>query len=72
MADISLELANLARISKPAAEPGAAVEIAGLLASGGERLADARNSALAFSSRVDLAYNAAHAFSLAALPNLPD
>jgi hypothetical protein len=30
-------------------------------------LADARNESLALSSRFDLAYNAAHAFSLAAL-----
>lgn len=67
MADTPLELANLARIGKLAAEPGAAVEIAGLLASGTERLADARNGTLAISSRFDLAYNAAHAFSLAAL-----
>ncbi len=67
MADTPLELANLARIGKLAAEPGAAVEIAGLLASGTERLADARNATLAISSRFDLAYNAAHAFSLAAL-----
>jgi hypothetical protein len=38
-----------------------------LLTSGNERLADARNEALALSSRFDLAYNSAHAFSLAAL-----
>jgi hypothetical protein len=60
-------LANLARIGKLAAEPGAAAEIAGLLRSGRERLQDARNEYLALSSRFDLAYNAAHAFSLAAL-----
>jgi hypothetical protein len=42
-------------------------EIKGLLNSGSERLADARNESLAVSSRFDLAYNAAHAFSLAAL-----
>ena len=41
--------------------------IAGLLTSGAERLADARKEGLALSSRFDLAYNAAHAFSLAAL-----
>lgn len=67
MAEPSAELANLARIGKLAAEPGAAAEIAGLLASGRERLHDARNESLALSSRFDLAYNAAHAFSLAAL-----
>lgn len=42
-------------------------EIRGLLNSGSERLADAKNGNLALSSRFDLAYNAAHAFSLAAL-----
>jgi hypothetical protein len=63
----SSELENLARIGKLAAEPGTRGEIRGLLNSGGERLADARNEGLALSSRFDLAYNAAHAFSLAAL-----
>lgn len=67
MPEKSKELANLARIGKLAAEPGAPGEIKGLLTSGGERLADARNESLALSSRFDLAYNAAHAFSLAAL-----
>lgn len=67
MAEISKELANLARIGKLAVEPGTYGEIDGLLASGSERLADARNAGLALSSRFDLAYNAAHAFSLAAL-----
>lgn len=67
MAEISKELANLERIGKLAPEPGTRGEIAGLLTSGAERLADARNEGLALSSRFDLAYNAAHAFSLAAL-----
>ncbi len=67
MADKSKELANLARIGKLAAEPGTAREIEGLLNSGSARLADARNESLALMSRFDLAYNAAHAFSLAAL-----
>lgn len=61
------ELDNLARIGKLAAESGTAAEIAGLLVSGRERLRDACNESLALSSRFDLAYNAAHAFSLAAL-----
>ena len=47
MADKSKELANLARIGKLAAEPGTAGEIKGLLASGSERLTDARNESLA-------------------------
>lgn len=67
MAEISKELANLELIGKLAPEPGTRGEIAGLLTSGAERLADARNGGLALSSRFDLAYNAAHAFSLAAL-----
>lgn len=67
MREKSAGLANLARIGKLAAERGTAGEIEGLLTSGGERLADARNDGLALSSRFDLAYNAAHAFSLAAL-----
>lgn len=67
MAEISKELANLARIGKLAVEPGTPGEINGLLTSGSERLTDARNGGLALSSRFDLAYNAAHAFSLAAL-----
>lgn len=67
MTEIPKELANLERIGKLAPEPGTRGEIAGLLTSGAERLADARNAGLALSSRFDLAYNAAHAFSLAAL-----
>jgi hypothetical protein len=61
------ELANLARIGKLKEEPSTPSEIKGLLTSGVERLADARNESLALSSRFDLAYNAAHSFSLAAL-----
>jgi hypothetical protein len=61
----------LERLATPggalAAEAPDASEIAGLLRSGGARLADARNAALSPESRVDLAYNAAHALCLAAL-----
>ena len=42
-------------------------ETQGLLRTGVARLKDARNPALALESRFDLAYNAAHALSLAAL-----
>lgn len=42
-------------------------EIAGLIRSGLARLADAENPALSLESRFDLACNAAHALSLAAL-----
>jgi hypothetical protein len=67
LAEKSKELTNLAHIGKLAVESGTPGEINGLLTSGSERLADARNESLALSSRFDLAYNAAHAFSLAAL-----
>jgi len=67
LAEASKELANLARIGKLAVEPGSRSELEGLFNSGTERLADARNESLALSSRFDLAYNAAHSFSLAAL-----
>ena len=61
-------LEHLAGAGKPlAAEPADANEIAGLLRAGHARLADARNASLSLDSRFDLAYNAAHAFCLAAL-----
>lgn len=69
---MSKELVNLERLGKLMPEPGTRGEIAGLLRSGAERLADARNEGLALSSRFDLACNTAHAFSLAALPALPE
>jgi hypothetical protein len=49
------------------AEPPDEREFAGLLKSGQARLNDSENIALALESRFDLAYNAAHALSLAAL-----
>lgn len=61
------ELDNLVRIGKLKAEPSATSELAGLLHSGSVRLADAQRVELSAESRFDLAYNAAHAFSLAAL-----
>ncbi len=63
---ISPELENLVRIGKLKREPAADEEILGLLHSAKERLADAGESRLAYSSRFDLAYNAAHALALAA------
>lgn len=63
----SSPLANLARIGQLKAEPPAQAEFDGLLRSGQVRLADAQNPALGLESRFDLAYNAAHALSLAAL-----
>jgi len=59
---------NLCGPGKPLrAEPPDAAEFAGLLRSGAARLADAGVATLSLESRFDLAYNAAHAFSLAAL-----
>jgi hypothetical protein len=48
-------------------EPAAQAEIDGLLRSGSARLKDAQLNGLSLDGRFDLAYNAAHAFSLAAL-----
>ncbi len=42
-------------------------EVSGLIRSGIARLADAKNAELSLESRFDLAYNAAHALSLAVL-----
>jgi hypothetical protein len=61
------ELDNLVRIGKLKAEPPATSELTGLLRSGSVRLADAQRGELSMESRFDLAYNAAHAFLLAAL-----
>jgi hypothetical protein len=49
------------------AEPGDQAEFDGLVKSGRARLLDARNDTLSIESRFDLAYNASHALSLAAL-----
>jgi hypothetical protein len=64
---ISSPLDNLVRIGKLKAEPPAQAEFDGLVRSGLVRLRDAENAALALESRFDLAYNATHALSLAAL-----
>ena len=61
------ELENLVRIRQLKAEVATEEEITGLLRSGTVRLADAKNESLSAESRFDLAYNAAHALSLAAL-----
>jgi len=61
-------LENLSGPGKPLkAEAPDAQELTGLLRSGLARLNDARNTTLALESRFDLAYNAAHSLSLAAL-----
>lgn len=61
------QLKNLVRAGHLKAEQATDEEIAGLIRSGMARLADAKNEALNIESRFDLAYNAAHALSLAAL-----
>jgi len=61
------ELDNLVRINQLKAEAGTQAEFDGLLKSGLTRLKDVRQTSLSPESRFDLAYNAAHALSLAAL-----
>lgn len=60
-------LENLVRSGGLKAEPPDRKEYEGLLRSAVDRLEDARNPALSFASRFDLAYNAAHALALTAL-----
>ena len=60
-------LDNLVRIRQLKTEPAAQAEIDGLVRSGNARLKDAQLEGLSLDGRFDLAYNAAHAFSLAAL-----
>ncbi len=60
-------LDNLVRVGGPKTEVATPGEVDGLIRSGTARLADAKNSSLSLESRFDLAYNAAHALSLAAL-----
>jgi hypothetical protein len=65
---VTSQLHNLAGPGKSlAAEPPDRAEFVGLVKSATARLRDAANTSLALESRFDLAYNAAHAFSLAAL-----
>lgn len=63
----SSPLENLARIGQLKVEAPAQAELDGLIRSGRIRLEDASNPSLGLESRFDLAYNAAHALSLAAL-----
>lgn len=60
-------LENLVKIGKLKAEPPAEKDINGLINSGLARLKDSQNESLNIESRFDLAYNSAHALSLAAL-----
>jgi hypothetical protein len=61
------QLENLVKIGQLKAEPGSRTEFDGLVSSARKRFTDARNYSLSSESRFDLAYNAAHAFALAAL-----
>lgn len=61
------ELDNLVETGQLKAEAANATEFAGLVESATSRLRDAERTENALESRFDLAYNAAHAFSLAAL-----
>ena len=61
------ELNNLVRIGKLKKELGTQFEFDGLIHSGRMRLNDAQNDSNSIEGRFDLAYNAAHAFCLAAL-----
>ena len=60
-------LDNLVTAGKLKLEPPARAEIEGLIRSGTARIKDAAVTTLSLASRFDLAYNAAHALSLAAL-----
>ena len=63
----STELRNLERAGHLKPEAPSSAEITGLRRSGEARLVDAEKRGLSLESRFDLAYNAAHALSLAAL-----
>lgn len=63
----SSPLDNLVRIGELKREAPSQAEFDGLVGSGRQRLEDAQTSSLSLWSRFDLAYNAAHALSLAAL-----
>jgi len=60
-------LDNLAEIGQLKSEAMNRAELDGLIYAGRVRLNDASNTTLSIESRFDLAYNAAHSFSLAAL-----
>lgn len=60
-------LQNLERINQLKAEIPSEEEFNGLILSGQRRLKDSENESLSLESRFDLAYNASHALSLAAL-----
>lgn len=59
------QLDNLVRIGRLKLEAPSKAELEGLLRSGTVRLKDSKLEALSLESRLDLAYNAAHALALA-------
>ena len=61
------KLDNLVKIDQLKAELFSQSEFKGLIKSGRARLNDAKNESLSLEGRFDLAYNASHALSLAAL-----
>lgn len=63
----SQHLENLCKTGSLKSEPASQSEFNGLVHSATVRLTDARNATLSIESRFDLAYNASHAFALAAL-----
>ncbi len=63
----STSFENLVKVNLIKPEPASQNEIKGLFESGKARLKDAGHPLLSEESRFDLAYNAAHAFALAAL-----
>lgn len=64
------QLDNLVRTGHLKSEQSSEREVDGLIRSGLARLHDAKDKSLSIESRFDLAYNAAHAMSLAALRGL--
>jgi hypothetical protein len=61
------KLDKLVKTGQIKAEGSVPDEIAGLIRAGLAKLEDSKNGSLSIQSRFDLAYNAAHALSLAAL-----
>lgn len=62
-----MTLDNLLKIHQLQREAPDKREFEGLVKAAQDRLLDAQNSTLSYSSRFDLAYSAAHGFALAAL-----
>jgi len=62
-----MTLENLVQIRQLHVEPPDKREFEGLVRAAADRLSDSQNEALAYASRFDLAYSAAHGLGLAAL-----